>query len=75
MAKAKDIEDQLRRAIQDSSLTRYQISKLSGVSQAQLCRFVLKPTDSRFRSLSMRTAAKVARVLGLELQPIRKEGK
>ena len=59
-----DIETQLKQAIIDSDMTCYQISKLSGVSNAQLSYFV-----NGHRSLTLPAAAKVAKVLKLELKP------
>ena len=62
-----NIEEQLRRAILSAGMSRYAISKLSGVSEGQISHFVnLK------RSLTMETGAKLAAALGLELRPVRK---
>lgn len=60
--KEKDIEDQLKVAILNSEMTRYKISQLSGLSNAQLSYFV-----NGKRSLTLPTAAKLAKVLGLKL--------
>jgi plasmid maintenance system antidote protein VapI len=59
---AKDIEQKLREAIMKSELSRYRISKLSGVGEAQLSLFV----NSK-RTLTLPAAAKLANTLGLEL--------
>ena len=64
--KPKNIEDVLRETIVNSKMSRYQISRLSGVADSQLCFFV-----NGQRSLTLKSAAKVAEVLELEL--IRKE--
>ncbi len=45
-------------------MTRYEIAKKSGLSQAQLSYFV-----NGKRSLTLPAAAKLAQVLGLELRP------
>jgi plasmid maintenance system antidote protein VapI len=66
--KAKtDIQEQLRQAILHMEISRYRLSKLSGVTQAVISTFV-----NRKRSATMDTAAKLATVLGLELTPIKK---
>ncbi len=62
-----DIEERLREAILSSKMSRYRISQLSGVSEAQLSLFV-----NRQRTLTLTSAAKVAQVLGLDLRPIKK---
>ena len=66
--KAKtDIQEQLRQAIVDAGISRYRLSKLTGVTQAVISTFV-----NRKRSATMDTAAKLATALGLELTPIKK---
>lgn len=60
----KDIERQLRRAIVGADVSRYRLGKLAGVSHAVLSLFVNKK-----RTLTLTTAAKLARRLGLELAP------
>ena len=62
-----DIEERLRQAILNSSMSRYRISQLSGVADSQLCFFV-----NGKRTLTLTSAAKVAQVLGLDLRPIKK---
>jgi plasmid maintenance system antidote protein VapI len=62
-----NIEEKLRKAILSSEMSRYRISQLSGVGEAQLSLFV-----NRKRTLTLTSAAKVAKVLGLDLKPIRK---
>ncbi len=64
----KDIEKQLREAIMNSDLSQYEIAKRSGVAKSQLSLFV---NDQR--SLTLTSAAKIARVLDLEL--VKKERK
>jgi len=59
---SKDIEQKLREAIVKSKMSRYKISQLSGVGEAQLSLFV-----NGKRTLTLTSAAKVAKVLGLEL--------
>ena len=63
----KDIEMQLREAIQGSGMSCYEIAKRAGVTNSQLSLFI----NGR-RSLTLTSAAKIARVLGLELRPVRK---
>ena len=64
--RAPDIEEQLREAILTSGLSRYRLSKLTGVSDGVLCNFV-----NGHRSLTLRTAAKLTKALGLELRETR----
>ena len=64
MGKYKDIETQLRMAIESSEMSRYKISQLSGISEASLSLFV-----NRKRTLTLESAAKIAQVLNLELKP------
>ena len=69
MARKPDLEEQLRQAILNSGMSRYRLSKLTGVADAVLCNFV-----NRKRSITMTTAAKLAKALGLELRPKGKKG-
>jgi plasmid maintenance system antidote protein VapI len=66
---SKDIEQELRELIIKSKMSRYKISQISGVSEAQLSLFVNKK-----RTLTLPAAAKLAKVLGLELKS-RKKGR
>lgn len=61
---SKNIEQKLREAIMRSKMSRYKISQLSGVSEAQLSLFVRKK-----RTLTLPASADVAKALGLELVP------
>jgi transcriptional regulator with XRE-family HTH domain len=63
----KDIEVQLHEAILSSGMSCYEIAKRAGVTNSQLSLFL-----SGQRSLTLTSAAKIARVLGLELRPIKK---
>ena len=66
-----DIEQQLKKAILESKdMTRYRLSKLTGVSETVLSLFV-----NNKRSITMTTAAKIAKALDLELRPRRQKGK
>lgn len=65
-----DIEEQLREEINASQMSRYQISRLSGVTEAQLSMFL-----NHKRTLNLSSAAKIACLLGLELQKQDKYGK
>jgi len=57
-----DIEKQLKQTLIESKMSRYQIAKEAGLSEAQLSYFV-----NGKRSLTLPAAAKLAKVLGLEL--------
>jgi len=63
---ANDIEKQLKRALIESKISRYRIAKEAGLSESQLSYFV-----NGKRSLTLPAAAKLAKVLGLELKPIK----
>ncbi len=63
----KDIEMQLREAILSSGRSCYEIAKRAEVTNSQLSLFL-----SEQRSLTLTSAAKIARVLGLELRPVEK---
>ncbi len=65
--KRPDIEEQLRQAILKSEMSRYRLSQLTGVDNAVLSNFI-----NRKRSLTMTTAAKLAKALDLELTPKKK---
>jgi transcriptional regulator with XRE-family HTH domain len=67
---SKDIEKKLREAIIKSKMSRYKISQLSGVGEAQLSLFV-----NGKRTLTLTSAAKVAKALGLELKPKKRKRK
>ena len=70
-----DIEAQLKAAILGSDLSRYRLSKLTGVSEGQLSRFVMDRDDPRHRTLTMESAARIARVLGLTLTVSGRKGR
>lgn len=61
--KCEDIEQQLKETLINSPLSRYRIAKMTGLSEAQLSYFV-----NGKRTLTLTTAAKLAKVLGLELK-------
>lgn len=58
----KDIEKQLKQAIEKSKMSRYKIAKEAGLTESQLSYFV-----NGKRSLTLPAAAKLAKVLRLEL--------
>ena len=60
--KPETLSDQLRRIIADCGMSRYQISKQSGVPEAALSRFVNRKTG-----LTTDTLDRLAPTLGLEL--------
>jgi predicted transcriptional regulator len=57
------IDDQLKQAVVDCDLTNYRLAKRAGLPLDKVGRF-LAGSDIR-----LSTAAKIARVLGLELKP------
>jgi len=59
---AEPITTAVRRAIQESGMTRYRIHKATGIDQAALTRFMHGTTG-----LSTATLDKLAPVLGLQL--------
>lgn len=61
MTKKESFSEQLRRAIRESELTRYQIWQRTGILQSVLSRFV------NGGSVSLDTADKLVELLGLEL--------
>lgn len=67
---SKDIEQKLQDRIVKSKMSRYRISQLSGVGEAQLSLFV-----NGKRTLTLTSAAKIAETLGLELTEKKKSGK
>ena len=65
------LEQQMKEAIRRSGMSCYQISKTTGVSEAQLSLFM-----NGKRSLTLKSASKIAEALKLELNPRgRKRGK
>ena len=56
------LSGQLQRIILDSDLTQYRISKLAGMSQAQLCRFMASG-----RGISIETLDRIGSALRLRL--------
>lgn len=67
---AKTLTDQLRQAIEDSGLTRYEIAKRTGIDQATLSRFV-----TRKLGLSMEALDALGECLGLSIVSTRKPTK
>ena len=65
--KRKSIVTELRKAIVESGYTQNQLSELSGVNRAQINRFVKGE-----RTLTLESAERIAKVLGLELKPKKK---
>lgn len=65
-----DIEKRLRRAVLKSRMSRRRLAKLVHVDHAVLSRFA-----SGSRTITLTTAAKLAKGLGLELRPRRKKGR
>lgn len=72
--RTEKLSDQLRRLIEASPLSRYEISKRTGIDQAVLCKFVAGQ-----RGISTGSWDKLAECLGLRLvgddQPGKEKGK
>jgi DNA-binding phage protein len=64
---SRSLVDELRDAIRNSGETEYRVAKESGVAQPILNRFLHGE-----RGVSLETAAKVCKYLGLHLAPIRR---
>ena len=62
MVRKRRFSEQLRRAVERSELTRYQISKQTGIAQSILSRFV-----NQGAGLSMDSVDKLCECLGLRL--------
>jgi transcriptional regulator with XRE-family HTH domain len=64
MAKKRmSLEDQLRKAIEESGLPLYKLGERAGVSDGLLSNFV-----RGHRTMTLKTADKLAQALGLELR-------
>ena len=63
-----DIETQLQDAARKSGLSMYALSKQSGVRYSAMHGFLTGD-----RRISLRSAAQLAAVLGLELRPVRRK--
>ena len=66
----QDWENKLRQAIKRSGLSLYELDRQSGVSAAQISRFMAGK-----RSLLLSTAQKIGAVVGLELKPQKRRSK
>ena len=62
-----NIVDELREAILNSGQTEYRVAKESGVAQPIVNRFLRGE-----RGISLKTAAKLCKYLGLHLAPVRR---
>ena len=62
MARREQFSDQLRRAVEQNDLTRYEISKRTGIAQSILSRFV-----NQGAGLSMDSINRLCECLGLQL--------
>jgi transcriptional regulator with XRE-family HTH domain len=67
LSMAKKLTDQLRRAIDESGVTRYRIAKETGISEATLSKFYLGQ-----RGLSMEALNALGAYLGLRIVMDRK---
>lgn len=72
MTRIKSLADVIRDAIERDERTRLrtQLAKVSGVADAQLSRFCRKQRD-----LTLGTADRLCRVLGLSLRPTGRKGR
>jgi transcriptional regulator with XRE-family HTH domain len=74
MVKKMRFSDQLRRAVEQSDLTRYQISKRTGIAQSILSRFI-----NQGAGLSMESTDRLCDCLRLRLvaedQPRKRKGR
>lgn len=59
------IEASLKRAVRSDSRSRYRLAKDAGIAVAVLQRF-----ESGERSITLGTACRLCRALGLELRPV-----
>lgn len=57
------VSEVVRRAIEESGVSRYELAKRSGVSQSVLSRFVAGD-----RSINLETLDRLAEVLGIEIR-------
>jgi transcriptional regulator with XRE-family HTH domain len=64
------LTDQVRRAVNDSPLSRYAICKAAGIDQAVMSRFMAGKAG-----LSLKSLDALAEVLGLELKLKKRKGK
>ena len=69
--KPTKLEKKLLDAMKSTGLSQSQLAKLTGVDQGALSRFLTNDVAER-RSLSLPTADRLCRVLGLELVQTRK---
>lgn len=63
-------QEQIGRALKTSGMTRFELSRRSGVAYSVIHRFLAGQND-----VNLRTAERLCRVLGLGLTPLRKSGK
>ena len=63
--KKAGLAEQLRAAICESGVSRYGLAKQTGLSYAVVHRFVAGERD-----ITLATATKITKVLGLELRPV-----
>ena len=62
VGKQHEIEEQLRQRLMKADVSRYQLARETGISQAMLSRFLRGE-----RHIGLRAAAKLAKALGFEL--------
>ena len=67
-AKRQSFSEQVRSAIENSGLTRYQIAKMSGVSQSALSRFVVDGREMNTATIDL-LAETLGWSLNVEKQP------
>jgi hypothetical protein len=66
------VEKQLRDAMLECGLSRTALAEEAGVAQPVVSRFLQADADMEQRGLSLKSAAKLCRFLGLELRKVSK---
>ena len=64
------LEKEIRKAIKKGKWSGYRLAKESGVPQAVVCRFI-----NGKRDITLATASKLVKALGLKLTPAQKGGR
>ena len=65
-----DLDEQIKKSIKQQELSGYRLAQMSGVSVTIICRFIKGE-----RTLTLPTASKIVRALGLELKPVTKKAR
>lgn len=70
MARRLSWNDVVRRAVKASGLSLYRVAKDSGVNVAPLQRFMVGQ-----HGLTLDSAERIGRLIGLEIRPVKRKGK